>query len=133
MLPDKFTHGEAPIRFIVFSLVGGLGLLVHLAVLALRFKGAGTTFIWAQAGATMLAMTSNYVLNNVLTYRDLRLRGRAFVRDWLSFVLACSVGALANVGVAVHLFRYDSMSLSSAIAGVLVGAVWNYAVTAVYT
>ncbi len=133
MLLDKFTHGVVPIRFIAFSLVGGLGLLVHLAVLAILFKFQGTPFIWAQAAATMVAMTSNFVLNNVLTYRDLRLRGWAFVRGWFSFVLACSVGALANVGVAVYLFQYDSLWLSSAIAGVLVGAVWNYAVTAVYT
>lgn len=133
MLLDKFTHGVVPIRFIAFSLVGGLGLIVHLAVLAVLFKGAGTPFVWAQTGATVLAMTSNYVLNNVLTYRDLRLRGWAFVRGWFSFVLACGVGALANVGVAVYLYQYDSLWLSSAIAGVLVGAVWNYAVTAVYT
>jgi hypothetical protein len=65
----------------------------------------GTTFLWAQAGATMVAMTSNYVLNNVLTYRDMRLRGWAFVRGWFSFVLACSVGALANVGIADYLFH----------------------------
>ena len=134
MLLDKFMGGVVPIRFIAFSLVGGLGLVVHLIVLSAMFKGAGTTFLWAQAGATMVAMTSNYVLNNVLTYRDMRLRGWAFVRGWFSFVLACSVGALANVGIADYLFhKQGSFWVSSAIAGVLVGAVWNYAVTAVYT
>jgi dolichol-phosphate mannosyltransferase len=69
----------------------------------------------------------------VLTYRDLRLRGRRWLRGWFSFVLACSIGAMANVGVAQYLFERDSFWLSSAIAGVVVGAVWNYAVTAVYT
>jgi dolichol-phosphate mannosyltransferase len=44
------------------------------------------------------------------------------------------VGALANVGIADYLFHKEgSFWVSSAIAGVLVGAVWNYAVTAVYT
>ena len=134
MLLDKFMGGVVPIRFIAFSLVGGLGLVVHLIVLSAMFKGAGTSFLWAQAGATMVAMTSNYVLNNVLTYRDMRLRGWGFVRGWFSFVLACSVGALANVGIADYLFHKEgSFWVSSAIAGVLVGAVWNYAVTAVYT
>ena len=134
MLLDKFTGGVVPIRFIAFSLVGGLGLIVHLIVLAGMFKGLGTTFLWAQSGATMVAMTSNYVLNNLLTYRDMRLRGWAFVRGWVSFVLACSVGALANVGIADYLFHKEgNFWVSSAIAGVLVGAVWNYAVTAVYT
>ena len=133
MLLDKLTGGVVPIRFIAFSLVGGFGLLVHLLVLTVMFKGLGTTFLWAQSGATFVAMTSNYVMNNVLTYRDLRLRGWGFVRGWLSFVLACSVGALANVGIADYLFHKDSFWLLSAIAGVLVGVVWNYAVTAVYT
>jgi dolichol-phosphate mannosyltransferase len=133
MLLDKFLGRVVPIRFIAFSLVGGLGLVVHLLVLTLLFKGFKTTFLSAQIGATIIAMTSNFVLNNVLTYRDLRLRGWGWLKGWFSFVLACSVGALANVGVAQYLFERDSFWISSAIAGVLVGAVWNYAVTAVYT
>jgi dolichol-phosphate mannosyltransferase len=133
MLLDKWMHGLIPVRFIAFSLVGGFGLGVHLVVLAVLFKGLGVSFLWSQAAATLVAMTCNYVLNNVLTYRDMRLRGIAFLRGWFSFVLACSVGALANVGIADYLFRYDNLWVSSAIAGVLVGAVWNYAVTAVYT
>lgn len=133
MLLDKWMRGVVPVRFIAFSLVGGFGLGVHLAVLALLFKVAGTSFFWAQAAATLVAMTCNYVLNNLLTYRDLRLRGWRFVQGWVSFVLACSVGALANVGIADYLFRYGSLWVSSAVVGVLVGAVWNYAVTAVFT
>jgi dolichol-phosphate mannosyltransferase len=133
MLLDKWMHGLVPVRFIAFSLVGGFGLGIHLLVLALLFKGAGVSFLVAQAAATMVAMTCNYVLNNLLTYRDMRLRGLRFLKGWFSFVLACSVGALANVGIADYLFRFGSLWVSSAIAGVLVGAVWNYAVTAVYT
>jgi dolichol-phosphate mannosyltransferase len=34
MLLDKFMGGVVPIRFIAFSLVGGLGLVVHLIVLS---------------------------------------------------------------------------------------------------
>ncbi|MEO8081122.1 MAG: glycosyltransferase family 2 protein [Caldimonas sp.] len=133
MLLDRFLGGVLPARFIAFSIVGGVGLLVHLAVLALLFKGAEVSFLWAQTAATLVAMTSNYVLNNVLTYRDMRLRGWAFVRGWVSFVVACSVGALANVGIADHLFQGGTLWFTSAVAGVVIGAVWNYAVTAVYT
>jgi dolichol-phosphate mannosyltransferase len=127
MLLDKFLGRAVPIRFIAFSLVGGLGLVVHLLVLTLLYKGLDASFLMGQAGATMVA------LNNVLTYRDLRLRGWRLLRGWFSFVLACSVGALANVGIAQYLFERDSFWLSSAVAGILVGAVWNYAVTAIYT
>jgi dolichol-phosphate mannosyltransferase len=133
MLLDRFFGRVVPIRFIAFSLVGGLGLLVHLLVLSVLFRGGGVSFLIAQTAATLVAMTSNFVLNNLLTYRDMRLRGWQLLRGWLSFVIACSVGAFANVGIAAYLFDRNTFWVSSAVVGVLVGAVWNYAVTAVYT
>jgi dolichol-phosphate mannosyltransferase len=48
-------------------------------------------------------------------------------------MLACSVGALANVGIASYLFENQTQWVLAALAGVLVGAVWNYAVTQLYT
>jgi dolichol-phosphate mannosyltransferase len=78
-------------------------------------------------------MTFNYVVNNSLTYRDRRRRGWQFLTGWLSFALACSVGAFANVGIAAWLFERQTFWVVSALSGVLVGAVWNYAVTSVYT
>jgi dolichol-phosphate mannosyltransferase len=133
MLLDRFLGRAVPIRFIAFSLVGGLGLGAHLAVLALLFKGAGVSFVNAQTAATLVAMTSNFVLNNLLTYRDMRLRGWQLLRGWISFTIACSVGAFANVGIAAYLFEHQTFWVASAVVGVLLGAVWNYAVTAVYT
>jgi len=81
----------------------------------------------------VVAITSNFALNNILTYRDMRLRGWQWVRGWVSFTLVCSVGALANVGIAAYLFRMDTFWVLSALAGIIIGAVWNYAVTAAYT
>ena len=133
MLLDRWVGGVVPIRFIAFSLVGALGLGVHMAVLALLFRGFGAGFVTAQAVATLVAMTSNFALNNLLTYRDMRLRGWALLRGWLSFVAACSIGGLANVGIAAYLFQQQGGWVVPAAAGVLVGAVWNYALTALYT
>jgi dolichol-phosphate mannosyltransferase len=133
MLTQKAIGPAIPVRFIAFSLIGGSGVVVHMAVLWSLYKAMGLSFVTGQAGATLAAMTSNFFLNNLFTYRDMRLRGRELLWGWLSFVLACSVGALANVGIATYLFRAHSYWVLSALAGVLVGAVWNYAVTAVYT
>jgi dolichol-phosphate mannosyltransferase len=135
MLIQKLLGPLVPVRFIAFSLIGGLGVLVHLAVLwpVLRIAG-DQAFLAGQTAATLVAMTSNFILNNLITYRDMRLRGRQLLWGWLSFVAACSIGALANVGIANYLFAGGHSGwLLSALAGVLVGAVWNYAVTAVYT
>lgn len=133
MLLDRLCGRVVPIRFIAFSLVGALGLGVHMAVLALLLQGLGIGFVAAQSAATLVAMTSNFALNNLLTYRDMRLRGWGLLRGWVSFVAACSIGGLANVGIAAWLFQRQGGWVLPAAAGVLVGAVWNYALTALYT
>lgn len=135
MLTQKLVGPLIPVRFIAFSMIGGIGVIVHMAVLwpILRLAGEDA-FVFGQSAAALVAMTSNFFFNNVITYRDMRLRGRQLIWGWLSFVAACSVGALANVGIASYLFVSGSSGwLLSALAGILVGAVWNYAVTAVYT
>jgi dolichol-phosphate mannosyltransferase len=108
-----------------------------MAVLWLVFRWLGESFFAGQTTATLVAMTFNFFLNNVFTYRDRRLRGWGLLRGWISFTLACSVGAVANVGIATYLFRAapegELWWVLSAVAGIIVGAVWNYAVTAVYT
>ncbi|MGB0712467.1 MAG: glycosyltransferase [Gammaproteobacteria bacterium] len=141
MLLDKTLGRYVPVRFIPFAFIGGLGVFVHMAVLYGVFQGlyggAEERFVIGQTVATLVAMTFNFLLNNRLTYRDRRLRGWAMLRGWLSFTIACSLGALANVGIATYLFRSEFLGhigwVMSAVAGILVGAVWNYAVTSVYT
>lgn len=134
LLLDKTIGRYVPVRFITFSAVGGLGLIVHMATLAILFRGFSTSFLWAQATATIVAMTGNFIVNNVVTYRDRRLKGWGWLKGWVSFAVVCSVGSLANIGVATYLFDLNrELWALSAIAGVLVGAVWNYAVTSLYT
>lgn len=90
-------------------------------------------FVTSQTIATLTAMVGNFALNNILTYRDQRLRGVRWLRGLFSFMAACSVGAIANVGVAGYMFGRASEWMLAAFSGIVVGSVWNYAVTAVYT
>jgi len=133
LILDKTLGRYVPARFLVFSAVGGLGVFVHIGVLAALFKTDQTSFLWGDTGATLAAMTFNFAVNNALTYRDVRLSGWRWLRGWATFTLACGIGALANVGIANYLFKHDSYWILSAVAGIAVGAVWNYAVTRKYT
>ncbi|HYN77293.1 MAG TPA: glycosyltransferase family 2 protein, partial [Lamprocystis sp. (in: g-proteobacteria)] len=137
MLLDKTLGRYIPIRFIPFALVGGAGVFVHLLVLWLVYDLGGHGFAVGQTAAAVVAMTFNFFVNNAFTYRDRQLRGWGLLRGWLSFTLACSVGAVANVGIATYAFETQLVGQTawvlSAIAGIIVGAVWNYAVTSVYT
>ena len=51
----------------------------------------------------------------------------------LSFMAACGLGAVANVGIASYLFASQTQWVVAALAGIAVGAVWNYAITQLYT
>lgn len=134
MLMDKKAGRYIPVRFLAFALVGATGVGVHLAVLWLLFGIIGIEFSIGQGVATLTAMTTNFLLNNAFTYRDRRLRRGRLLRGWLSFVAACSVGAVANVGIASYLYIETQAGwFWSALAGTMVGAVWNYAVTLMYT
>jgi dolichol-phosphate mannosyltransferase len=133
MLLDKWLGQLIPIRFLSFALVGGLGMVVHLLTLTFLFEGMKVSFLNSQIVATFVAMTSNFTLNNVLTYRDVRLRGWHWLQGWVSFTFACSIGAFANVSIASHLFEKGTMWIIAALVGITVSAVWNYAMTRAYT
>jgi dolichol-phosphate mannosyltransferase len=134
LLVDKLFGHIVPARFISFMFIGGLGVLVHMAVLA-SLLGLGTCFIIAQSAATAVAMVSNFFVNNTLTYRDRTLRGFFRVaRGLITFMIVCSVGAAANVGIADYLFAdYAYGWFSAGLAGILIGAVWNYAASSFLT
>jgi dolichol-phosphate mannosyltransferase len=134
-LYDRMFGKAVPVRFAMFSAIGVLGLAVHMAVLWLLFRGVGSSFLAGTIVATFAAMTFNFFLNNTLTYRDRRLKGaRALLDGWVAFCVVCSVGAVANVGVAafLHDMRNGAWA-ASAMVGVLVGAVWNYALSSRFT
>jgi dolichol-phosphate mannosyltransferase len=129
---DKLIGRVIPVRFLLFVMVGGSGVAVHVAALyaLLQF---GTAFGLAQAGAVLIAMTSNFFLNNAITYRDQRLRGGRFVVGLLTFYLVCSVGAAANVGIAEMIYASPREWWVAGLAGAAISAVWNYAATRLFT
>ena len=129
LLLDKQTRGLLPLRFVSFALVGLLGVAVHLSVLTAARSG-GATFAAAQVAATVVAMVANFQLNNVVTYRDARLRDGALWRGLLLFLVVCGLGAYANIGIARVLYSDHAGWTPAGLAGAAVGLVWNYAVSA---
>jgi dolichol-phosphate mannosyltransferase len=128
----KLTHDVVSLRFLMFAMVGSLGLLVHLAALYAALKLIHLPFAESQACGAISAMTSNFILNNFLTYRDQRLKGFAILRGLLLFYLVCSVGLLANVGVAFSVYDQEPIWWLAGAAGALMGVVWNYAMSGLF-
>jgi dolichol-phosphate mannosyltransferase len=128
----KLTNDIVSLRFLLFAMVGSIGLGVHLATLFLMHSLAQAPFAEAQAAGALVAMTSNFILNNFLTYRDQRLRGFAILRGLLLFYLVCSVGLFANVGVAFSVYDQQPVWWLAGTAGALMGVVWNYAMSGLF-
>lgn len=126
LLIEKRTGKLIPSRFVEFSLVGATGVGVNLLVLSLL---EALPFWQAFAAATLVAMTWNYWLNGLLTYRDQRLRGWRRWRGLLMFYLACSGGALIGQGAGNALLALGAPRALAGLVGALSGGVWNYAAT----
>lgn len=133
LLADKLVGHIVPVRFVLFAMIGALGLLVHLSTLWICLNFFGLGFAAAQSVATAVAMTSNFFFNNQFTYRDQRLNGLALLRGLAVFYLICGVGAVANVGVASYAFTSSHTWWLAGVAGAVVGSVWNFAMSSVFT
>ncbi|MEN7536096.1 glycosyltransferase family 2 protein [Aurantiacibacter flavus] len=128
LLIEKLTGGLIPPRFVLFAIVGVLGLAVHLSVLNLM----GTlqpNFMVAQTAATFVAMVFNFILNNQFTFRDKRLTGVRMIVGLVVFILVCSVGAIANLSVANFAQQEFGNWNVAGVLGALMGSVFNFGVS----
>ncbi|MFA7586340.1 MAG: glycosyltransferase family 2 protein [Novosphingobium sp.] len=141
-LYDKWLGRFIPTRFALFGTVGAMGVVVQLGVLWImlhlvlgeRFVygnwSESATFNVANTIAAVAAMTFNFVLNNELTYADKRLRGFVpLMRGWAKFAVTCSLGLLTNVGSAAVLKSMGFHDVVAVIAGIVLGSVWNFALS----
>ncbi len=133
LIADKLFGKIIPVRFILFVVVGALGICIHLALLGLLYKIAEMSFYGSQALATLTAMTVNFYCNNKFTYRDRQLKGHAYFRGLLSFYIACAIGAIMNFQLAEFIFNLGAPWPLAGFLGALVGSVWNYGITSTFT
>jgi dolichol-phosphate mannosyltransferase len=132
LLIDKQVGRWVPTQLVSFGLIGAMGMMIHMALLKSVLQLLSWPFVWAQSAATLLAMGFNFFLNNALTYQDQRLSGWAMWGGLLRFMLACGLGAIANVGVANYVFKDQAGWMLSGLAGVLVGLGWNYGASSLF-
>jgi dolichol-phosphate mannosyltransferase len=133
LLVDKHLGNLVNVRFVLFAMVGALGVAAHLLVLRALLHTTGLSFANSQALTTFLVMLLNYFLNNTVTYRDRRLRGWKILRGLVTFCVACGLGVVANVAVASEAFLHGVPWWLAAFTGLLFSSVWNFGVTSMIT
>jgi dolichol-phosphate mannosyltransferase len=101
-----------------FCIVGASGYLVNLAVYTVLLDVAGLHYISAAVGSFLVAVTNNYALNRLWTFRAQR-GGVAY--QGMRFLIVSTVALLANLAV-LHLLVTMGLGevVAQAIAIVLV-------------
>jgi dolichol-phosphate mannosyltransferase len=133
LLIHKAIRGVLPVRFVLFSLVGASGAILHLAVLGWLYRSGHTSFGTGQAVATECAMISNFWLNNQFTFRERRLKGIRILQGAITFCAVCTVGALSSISLAEWIFAHGGPWYLAGFAGTTIAAVWNFGVSSVLT
>jgi dolichol-phosphate mannosyltransferase len=133
LVVDKLIGNWIPPRFVLFGLVGLVGAAVYMALLFLLYRTAQFDFRFSLVMATTAAMILNFLLNNVITYRDRRLKGGALLGGLLTFCLACSVGAVVAVRISELTQRAGLHWFLAGAVGVLIASVWNFTITQFFT
>jgi dolichol-phosphate mannosyltransferase len=114
-------------------MVGFVGLIVHFAFLTMLFRWMGVSFGVAQTSSTLAAMTGNFFLNNLITYRDRSLHGVYMLAGLLTFCVACSFGAWVNVSFAETLLHSGMPWYVAGLGGLILSAVWNFSISTLFT
>jgi dolichol-phosphate mannosyltransferase len=133
LIVDKLVGRYLPTRFVLFLGVGSFGLLLHLSILGMFHIFAPAAFAAGQAVATLSAMMFNFFLNNLVTFRDRRLKGMALLRGLFVFYSACTLGVLINLSFADRLLGAGLPWYFAGICGVAISSVWNYGVNTIVT
>ena len=133
LILSHLSFGWLSIRFVLFAFVGVSGVFVQLLSTFFLLHALGLPFLQSHILSIIIAMTSNFSLNNLLTYKDRSLVGPKYFKGLLSFYLICSAGALANIAVADFIFRNVGIWLLASISGALIGAIWNFIFSSIFT
>ncbi|MFZ4777547.1 MAG: glycosyltransferase [Terrimicrobiaceae bacterium] len=129
LLVDKTLGRLVPVSFVLYVLAGLSGLLLHLSILGILYRVVGIPFLNAQLTATVIAMISNFLVNNAVTFRTRRLKGFLLAGGLTAYIAICSLGAVVNIQTAEYLYENAITWWFAGAAGALIGAVWNYAVS----
>lgn len=133
LLVDKMIGHLLPVGFVLFSIVGSLGLIMALGLLYVCINILGWPHNFSHLTVTLLVMTLNFFLNNTLTYRSQRLKGKRIFAGLASFMLACSLGVVLNLQARSSAEQAGLPWYISSGLGLVVGAIWNYAIAGAFT
>tara|TARA_B100000965_G_scaffold397338_1_gene413744 strand:+ start:553 stop:1653 length:1101 start_codon:yes stop_codon:yes gene_type:complete len=126
-LLHTLTFRVLPRRAISFGLVGLSGVFVQLISTNILMYLFFLPFESSLPISVFLAATSNYLINNALTFRSQRLFGFSLLKGLIRFLMVSSLPVIANIGLATTFYNsvYKNTFLAQ-VSGICVVFIWNY-------
>ena len=123
----NFTLRLIPRRAISFGIVGLSGVFVQLFVTSFLTKILFIGFYKALPIAVVCAATSNFLINNQVTFRSNRLKNLSLLIGLFKFLIVASLPVIANVGITSAFYKYISTdTIIAQLAGIAIVYAWNY-------
>ena len=132
LLLHKLTRGMIPVSYLLFGLMGSLGVCCNFLLAALFSYSFHLDFKSAQFDGAIITIALNFLLNNQLTFRSAKLHGRSLLKGLAIFYLCCSVGLFAQLTVATSLHASGINWVAATLAGIGVGSLWNYSTAVLF-
>jgi dolichol-phosphate mannosyltransferase len=112
-------------QLVQFLTVGGLGTVVNLVLLTL-FLHLGLADRAAVATAIVLSMVFNFVLNRRFSFGE--TRKESWLKQFVGFMAACSLGALINYVVTIVLIQrsFPESKQIAALFGIAAATAFNF-------
>lgn len=133
LLVGKVFGHILPVRFVLFSLVGLVGMIVAMGLLYFSTQLMQLPLKYSHVWVTLVVMVLNFYLNNALTYRSQRLRGWEVWKGLGTFIAACSVGVWLNLQARESAEVGGLPWYVASGVGLLIGGFWNYFTAGVFT
>ena len=125
--------GEAS-RFLKFCLVGSSGVAVNLGLLWILTEVAGLFYLVSAAFSIETSILSNFVLNELWTFRDRARSARGILKRALKFNMICVTGLVINLAILAALTElFGVYYMISALFGIAAATLWNYVMSAMWT
>ncbi len=126
---------EGAIRFLKFGLVGLSGVLVNEGLLWLLTENLGLYYLLSAAIAVETAIITNFILNDIWTFRDRRTPGnRSLLGRGLKFNLVSLGGLGINIAILWTVTEVVGISyLISNLIGIAGATLWNYTINTLWT
>jgi dolichol-phosphate mannosyltransferase len=127
----KFLLKLLPHKFALFCFVGTIGLIVNIITMML-LKYLNYDFLWSQLIVSTLIIFLNYILNNIITFRDNKLFGIKFIEGLIKFFVTCFLGLACNLAISYSLYNIGINWYMASVIGVLFSSVWNFGLSLYY-